>query len=79
MIDIYLKAATRAALDKKLVAAGLMADNLPLQDVLLDDIGEIEGATGYHMNVRLMFEPTEEQLAALGGITPPATPYRVWA
>jgi hypothetical protein len=79
MIDLYLKATTRAALVKKLVAAGLMVDDLPAEGVLLDDIGAIEGATGYHANVRL--DATEEQIAALGNIVveAPATPYRVWA
>jgi len=79
MTDLYLKATTRAALVKKLVAAGLMVDDLPAEGVLLDDIGAIEGATGYHANVRL--DATEEQIAALGNIvvTEPKTPYRVWA
>jgi hypothetical protein len=79
MIDLYLKATTRAALVKKLVAAGLMVDDLPAEGVLLDEIGAIEGATGYHANVRL--DATEEQIAALGNIVVPApeTPYRVWA
>ena len=81
MIDIYLKATTRAALVKKLIAAGLLADDLPTQGVSLDEIGAIEGAKGYHANVRLLFEPTDEQLAALGNVVVPApqTPYRVWA
>jgi hypothetical protein len=56
-----------------------MVDDLPAEGVLLDDIGAIEGATGYHANVRL--DATEEQIAALGNIvvTEPKTPYRVWA
>lgn len=81
MIDIYLKATTRAALVKKLVAAGLMADDLPAEGVFLDEIGEIEGATGYHANVRLAVDLTDEQTAALGTtiVATPQTPYRVWA
>lgn len=81
MIDIYLKATTRSALFKKLVAAGLVADDLPTQGVSLDEIGEIEGAKGYHANVRLVAEPTDEQIATLGKLVVPApeTPYRVWA
>lgn len=79
MIDLYLKATTRAALVKKLVAAGLMADDLPVEGVLLDEIGTIEGVTGYHANVRVA--ATEEQLTTLGTVVmaAPATPYRVWA
>jgi len=79
MIDIYLKTTTRAALVKKLVAANMMADDLLAEGVFLDEIGEIEGVTGYHANLRLTFEPSEKQIATLGGITPPATPHRVWA
>ena len=79
MIDLYLKATTRAALVKKLVAAGLMVDDLPAEGVLLDEIGTIEGVTGYHANVRVA--ATEEQLTTLGTVVmaAPATPYRVWA
>jgi len=79
MIDLYLKATTRAALVKKLVAAGLMVDDLPAEGVLLDEIGAIEGVTGYHANVRVA--ATEEQLTTLGTVVmaAPATPYRVWA
>ena len=79
MTDLYLKATTRAALVKALTAAGLMVDDAPAQGVLLDEIGEIEGVTGYHANVRL--DATEEQITTLGAIVvaEPATPYRVWA
>jgi hypothetical protein len=79
MTDLYLKAATHAALVKALTAAGLMVDDLPAEGVSLDEIGEIEGVTGYHANVR--FDATEEQITALGNIvvTEPKTPYRVWA
>jgi hypothetical protein len=81
MIDIYLKATTRAALVKKLVAAGLMADDLPAEGVFLDEIGEIEGVDGYHANLRVMFDLTDEQIDKLSGITieAPVSPYRVWA
>jgi hypothetical protein len=81
MTDLYLKATTRAALVKKLVAAALMVDDLPAQGVSLDEIGEIEGVVGYHANVRLTEELTDEQIAALGNIVVPApkTPYRIWA
>jgi hypothetical protein len=81
MTDLYLKANTRAALVKALTAAGLMVDDAPAQGVSLDEIGEIEGVTGYHANVRLTVEPTKEQITALSSIVVPApeTPYRVWA
>jgi hypothetical protein len=81
MIDLYLKATTRAVLVEKLVAAGLMVDDLPAEGVSQDEIGEIEGVTGYHANVRLVFELTDEQIKALGNtiVATPETPYRVWA
>ena len=81
MTDLYLKATTRAALVKKLIAAELMVDDLPAQGVALDEIGDIEGVKGYHANMRLTAELTDEQIAALGNIVVPApeTPYRVWA
>lgn len=81
MIDLYLKTTTRAALVKKLTAVGLMADDLLAPNALLDEIGIIDGVNGYHANLRLMDEPTVEQLAALEAIIVPEpnTPYRVWA
>lgn len=81
MTDIYLKATTRAALVKKLVAAELLADDIPAQGVSLDEIGEIEDVKGYHANLRLAGALTDEQTAALGNIVvaEPKTPYRVWA
>ena len=79
--DLYLKATTRAALVKALTAAKIMVDDLPAEGVLLDEIGAIEGATGFHANLRLTEEPTDTQLTALSSIVVPApeTPYRVWA
>jgi hypothetical protein len=81
MIDLYLKATTRAVLVEKLAAAGLMVDDLPAEGVSLDEIGEIEGVTGYHANVRLAADLTDEQIKALGNVVVPApeTPYRMWA
>lgn len=90
MIDIYLKATTRAALVKKLVAAGLMVEDVPAEGVSLDEIGEIskigeteeiEVIAGYHANVRLVADLTDEQISALGNVVvaAPETPYRVWA
>lgn len=81
MIDLYLKATTRAALIKKLVAVGLTANDVLAEGVALDEIGPIEGVTGYHANLRLAGALTDEQTAALGNIVvaEPKTPYRVWA
>lgn len=81
MIDIYLKATTRAALVKKLIAAGIMVEDAPAEGVSLDEIGEIDGVTGYHANVRLAVDLTDEQATALGTtvVAAPQTPYRVWA
>ena len=81
MTDLYIKATTRAALVKALTAAKMLVDDAPAEGVSLDEIGEIEGVTGYHANVRLTEEPTDTQLTALSSIVVPApeTPYRVWA
>lgn len=81
MIDIYLKATTRAALVKKLVAADLMVDDAPAEGVALDEIGEIDGVKGYHANLRLAADLTDGQTTALGNVVvaAPATPYRMWA
>ena len=48
----------------------------------LDPEGEViaEGDPRYHTNLRVAFELTEEQIAALPTFTPePGVPYRVWA
>ena len=81
MTDLFLKTTTRAALVKKLTAAGLMDGDTLAPDALLDEIGTIDGVTGYHANLRLMVDLTDEQTAALSGIvvSEPNTPYRVWA
>jgi len=81
MIDLYLKATTRNALVKKLVAAGLMTDEVLAEGVALDEIGPIKGVKGYHANLRIMADLTDEQTTALGNIVlaEPTTPYRVWA
>jgi hypothetical protein len=77
MIDLYLSAPTEAEMLAAL--AGLLSDEgHPVAGVTLDLVGEIEGATGYHANLRL----TEDiDTSALLGyiIDTPATPYRVWA
>jgi hypothetical protein len=76
--DLYLRAANEAAIDAALESAGLgdFAEGLAL-----DRIGDVPGATGYHANLRLLFEPTPEQLGDLDAVTisAPAQPYRVWA
>jgi hypothetical protein len=77
MIDLYLMAATEKAMTAALT--GLINDEgHPVAGVTLDLVGEIEGATGYHVNLRL----TEDiDTSALLGyiIDTPTTPYRVWA
>ena len=79
MIDLYLMAATEKAMAAALTAAGIINDEgHPVSGVTLDLVGEIEGATGYHANLRL----TEDiDTSALLGyiIDTPTTPYRVWA
>ena len=77
MIDLYLSAPTEAEMLAALT--GLLNDEgHPVAGVTLDLVGEIEGATGYHANLRL----TEDiDTSALLGyiIDTPTTPYRVWA
>ena len=90
MNDFFLKAANEADLDDALLAAGLAVEwededglvhLVPTEGVCLDIIGEIPDVTGWHVNVRTMFEPTEDQLAALSvfELVPPDTPYRIFA
>jgi hypothetical protein len=77
MIDLYLSAPTEAEMLAALT--GLINDEgHPVAGVTLDLVGEIEGATGYHANLRLM---EDIDTSALLGyiIDTPTTPYRVWA
>jgi hypothetical protein len=79
MIDLYLRANTEAEMLLALTAASVINDKgFPVRGVSVDHIGEIEGATGYHTNLRLM---EDIDTSALLGyiINTPATPYRVWA
>jgi hypothetical protein len=95
MIDLYLKAPTKADMDAALLAAELVyeVDNSlwAASGVLVDIIGPITKwdtsveppvETVYpewHVNVRAVL--TDEQLAAVEPvvIVPPDVPYRVWA
>lgn len=94
MIDLYLKSSTKGVMTKALKANGLTDDEgNPAAGVLLDVIGTINEITGedadgnpivtalpgWHVNVRA--DLSDEVLSALKSyiITPPATPYRVWA
>jgi hypothetical protein len=47
--------------------------------VTFDPDGTETALTGFHANLRLDFELTAEQRAALPIITAPLTPYRTWA
>lgn len=80
MIDIYLKAATQADIHGCMEDAGLMVDDALASGVCLDEIDEIESAGGYHANLRVLFDLTDEQINKLSGITieAPVSPYRVW-
>lgn len=94
MIDLYLKAATEADMNAALLAAGMIdAEGLPTEGVSLDVIGPIVkwdysveppveiDYPEWHVNIRYMFELTEEQEdeLAFAIITPPEQPFRVWA
>jgi hypothetical protein len=95
MIDLYLKAPTKADMDAALLAAELVyeVDNSlwAAPDILIDIIGPITKwdtsveppvkivHPEWHVNVRAVL--TDEQLAAVEPVViiPPAVPYRVWA
>lgn len=94
MTDFYLKAATEADMNAALFTAGMVDENnQPAEGVSLDVIGPIVkwdysveppveiDYPEWHVNLRCLFEPTEEQDAALAGviIIPPEQPFRVWA
>ena len=96
MLDLYLRAEDEAAINAALLAADLIDEegNSTSELVCLDRIGTISRVTGYvddepvteelpgwHCNVRLLFDPTPEQLGDLDAVTidAPGQPYRVWA
>ena len=97
MTDLYLRAADKAAMNAALVAAGLayVEDDalIPAPYVSLDVIGPIVkwdysveppveiDYPEWHVNVRCMFDLTDEQLAEIEPvmIIPPEQPFRVWA
>lgn len=90
MQDFYLKTASETELWKALVDAGLAVANdngYATQGCALDIIGEITKQTGedtfevlpgFHANLRVLVELTEEQIAVLPTIEV-ETPSRVWA
>jgi hypothetical protein len=94
MIDYCLKNADEAEFNKLMLATGLCVEVTEGDDttiapasyeVLIDRIGPITiGETTYpeyYSNLRLLFEPTEDQTAALAPfvIDPSSPHYRVWA
>lgn len=70
-------------MDNVLQEAGLIDDQCAIISELtcIDRIGPIPGADGYHVNLRLLYEPTDEQVEALYPVTILAldTPSRVCA
>ena len=92
-MDLYLRAADEATMNAALIDAGLLTDECPAQGVSLDVIGPIVRVVGYdddgepivqeypewHVNLRA--DLNDEQITTLAPftITPPETPYRVWA
>ena len=86
MIDLYLKATTKAKMDAALLASGLFADFdgelYPVDaTTLIDRVGTSPSDSterGYFVNLRLIYaDEAPEALAALQ--TSPVTPWRVWA
>lgn len=87
MTDYCTKTPTEADFNAVMLAAGLIDEegNPASYTVLIGRIGPITMPDGtvypeYYTNVRLLFDPTEEQDAALKAISidPSAPQYRVW-
>ncbi len=96
MTDYCTKNATEADFNAMALGCGLCVEvddgegNISVQPasylILLDRIGPITLADGtvypeYYTNIRLLCEPTEDQVAALAAcsIDPSQPQYRVWA
>jgi hypothetical protein len=96
MTDFMLRTDTEAQMDDALEAAGLLEDGpmgtYPVAGCYVDRIGAIpaqldpEGEvirpsdTRFHVNIRVTFELTPEQIGELPTFTPePTIPYRVFA
>ena len=86
MIDLYLKATTKAKMDAALLTSELFTDFdgelYPVDaTTLIDRVGPSPSDSterGYFVNLRLIYaDEAPEALAALQ--TSPATPWRVWA
>jgi hypothetical protein len=86
MIDLYLKATSKAKMNAALLASELFADFdgelYPVDaSVLIDRVGTSPSDSterGYFVNLRLIYaDEAPEALAALQ--TSPVTPWRVWA
>ena len=77
MKDVYLKAATREALLSRMQDDGLLANASVVPGVNLDEIGDIDGASGFRANLRLTVEARLESAESIE-IAAPETPFRVW-
>lgn len=81
-MDLFLKTKSEEALWQSLFDTELATQTeegaVLSPGVSLDIIGSIEDTTGFHANLRLTVELTEEQLALLPSIEAPETPVRVW-
>ena len=86
MIDLYLKATSKAKMDAALLASELFETSdgelRPVDaTVLLDIVGTSPADSterGYFVNLRLIY--ADEAPAVLAALqTSPATPWRVWA
>ena len=92
-MDLYLKAADEATMNAALIDAGLLTEEYPAQGVSLDVIGPIVRVVGYdddgepivqeypewHVNLRADLNDEQIEAVAPFTITPPETPFRVWA
>jgi hypothetical protein len=80
MSDLYLRAESESALYAALGAAGVVVETeggqMTAPGYALDVIGPIEGAIGFHANLR--GEISAEQSALLPVIAAPNNPVRVW-
>jgi hypothetical protein len=79
-MDIFLRAESESALYAALGDAGVVVETeggqMTAPGYALDVIGPIEGAIGFHANLR--GELSEAQIAMLPVIATPNNPVRVW-
>ena len=77
--DYYLKAIDEAHLTNSLEFLNIDVIGYIYKNIGTEEEPEHVAQEGYHANLRLDFELTEDELSELPVIYPPETPVRVWA